>query len=296
MKKIFSILIVFILIISTANIVFADGLTLAELKAETPERLIMNVTTKNGEVVEVDAPIILPDVDNIPTLLAKRMTFDTSNVGKDFPVMKGENQCVNVASQYWNYDGSPFISFETYPDGKKSKRNGVLDAMKREMLPLGTISVENDITVDYINELMKKIVTKYSKDEVPEFRVLRPILYSGLYYTKMERCKNKDFKMIQYPVANKNKPVKNRTRELWSVYFAQNIEGVEVFTGQYRLGYDNYHCHKPGFVAEGWIELLSEKDFLFSACAFKKLDVIKEKNLFASFESLKSKLEDRIKN
>ncbi len=294
MKKI--LMLVLTIIILTTSAVNAEGLTFAQLKEEVPERLVMTVTNKDGETINVDAPIIMPYVDKIPSFIAKRLEFDTSAVGKDYPVMKGENNNVAIASQFWNYDGSPFISFATYPDGKKSKIQGVVDKMERVTLPLGTEPKENTVTIDDIDNLVKDVIAKYSKGTPPDFRVFRSVLQSGLYYTKMVQSTNKSMKKVYFPVADMDKPVKNRTMELWDVHFAQYIDGVEVFTGKYRPSKDYDGLMYASFVADAWVSLLNEKDFSVGVSAFEKLNVIEGDNTFASFESLKSKLEDRIKN
>ena len=208
MKKLISVILALIMALSvytcslgegvTSNIFEDDSITLAELKAQAPERLQMTVTTDAGNTVTVDAPIVLPDTDTLPVLQCESWHFD-----------------MEKQAQEGQRESQPNLLF------------GKTDSTDRYVLPMGSTPPENDMTLEQV----MAFIMQYNEvcDGYPnvDLRLTGAATMSGLCGMSSRNVTDggASFGMI---VADPDKPIKGKEKGCWYIEPEQYFHGVRV--------------------------------------------------------------------
>lgn len=207
-------------------------ISLKELRGQIPERLRMEVTDPEGNAVVVDAPITLPEGGTLPLLMCKRASFDTSDLRKRYPLEKGMPGYVREADAFWNYEGSPVISYYV---GQSDRLYGKTDVSARPWLPTGQFPPESDLTPEDILALVHDRIAEFRGDTSADIRIYRIAARGGLHHMKMTKVTDPgsgvSYKM---PVADPDRPGKSAGKGAWSLTLTQYFHGVPVFSGSYR--------------------------------------------------------------
>ena len=227
MKKMLAGMLALMMALSVCVCSLAEGdtVTLAELKAQAPERLQMTVTTDAGETVTVDAPVVLPDTDRLPTLLCKCQRFDNAKVLEAYPLKKGTPTYDQFHSD--PDSNSPFLNVTK--ESESYLLRGRTDTTARYALPVGTPPAENALTAEDALALILRNNAPFDGDPNVDLRMNHAIAMSGL--CKMISTKVTDestgvsFRMI---AADPEQPVKGKEKGLWSINLAQYLHGVRV--------------------------------------------------------------------
>ncbi|MDD3409335.1 MAG: hypothetical protein PHY12_00850 [Eubacteriales bacterium] len=203
---------------------FAEGstVTLAELKAQAPERLQMTVTTEAGETVTVDAPVILPDADVLPVLLCRNQLF----------IFAEDDQHHVLYSK------------------KESSQNllyGKTDTTGRYPLLMGEKPPENDFTLEQAVELIMRNNAELGGDTNVDLRPNRVAAMSGLCKMKSTKVTNEATGVsFRAPMANPKYPVKGKEKGLWCIKMSQYLRGVRVIDdSERRYLTDGYWSPSP---------------------------------------------------
>lgn len=227
MKKMLTGLLSLLLTLAACGCSLAESatVTLAELKAQAPDRLQMTVVTNAGSTVTVDAPVILPDTDKLPVLLCRSQRFDITKVLEAYPLEKGTptyNQFHSLPDR-----NSPFLN--VVKESKSYLLWGRTDTTARYALPVGMPPPENSLTAEAALDLILRNNAPFGGDPDVDLRLNHAIAMSGL--CKMKSAKTTDpatgvsFRMI---VADPEQPVKGREKGLWKINLAQYLNGVRV--------------------------------------------------------------------
>ena len=200
MKKILAEMLALMMALSGCACSFAEGntVTLAELKAQAPERLQMIVTTDAGNTVTVDAPIILPDTDTLPVLLCESWHFDMERQAQE---------------------------------GQKESQSNLLfgktDSTDRYVLPMGSTPPENDMTLEQVMAFIMRYNQQWDGDPNVDLRLTCAAAMSGLCGMSSRKVTDggASFGMI---VADPDKPIKGKEKGCWYIEPEQYLHGVRV--------------------------------------------------------------------
>lgn len=242
----------------------AETVTLAELKAQAPERLQMTVTTDAGEALTVDAPVILPDADALPILQAKYMLMDTSDLREKYPIEKGTPSYVREADAAYNFVGSPLISYYV---GSADALDGKTDYSTRAVLARGETPPENDMTLDQVLAIVYDRIAEFGGDPSVDLRVYRANAMSGLYRMKMVKVEDAESGVsYKMPAIDPEKPIKKQSKGIWDVRLTQYFHDVPVFPTIYDPG--NEASLNWPYPVMGYVCVLDESamSMLFSCC------------------------------
>ena len=212
-----------------------DTITLAELKAQVPDRLQMTVTTSTGETVTVDAPVILPDADTLPVLLCKRQRFETARADKTlYPDKKSRD-----TPTYRQFGG--IGTTDEHPVLIASKESapylltGKTDTTRRSPLAMGETPPENDFTLEQAVELILRYNAEFGGNPDVDLRPTQAVAMSGMCKMKSAKVTNEatgvSFRAI---VADPERPVKGKEKGLWQISLSQYLHGVRVIDDSYK--------------------------------------------------------------
>ena len=294
LSAILALMIILMLSLSVCACSFAEGntVTLAELKAQAPERLQMTVTTDAGNTITVDAPVILPNADTIPTLLAKRATFNTANLEEHYPLEKGLPAYVRQASSAYDYDGSPSIGYCT---GKASDLDGKTDYSMRAVLAPSETPPENDLTLEQVRQLVYDSIAEFDGDTTADLRVYRVNAMSGLYRIKMVTFEDKEAGVrYRMPEIDPSKPIKGASKGMWNVRLTQYFHGIPVFPSDYNITEDKFDGWPYPIIAQVRIMDESAMDVLLSYCAEES--VLLPDTALASFDKVQESIRARLQS
>lgn len=230
MKKLCSLLFSIMVLLNMVPAALAQSVTLAELKEQAPQRLQMTVSTNAGGTVEVDAPVVLPDTDDLPVILCNSQLFDMTAVDEIYPLKKGTGSY----EQFHNSDVSDHEGFVFCAKESQSYLlNGKTDTTGRYPLPMGATPPENALTLEEALALILENNRLFGGDPEVDLRVENAAAMSGL--CKMKSAKVTDestgvsFRGI---MADPNQPVKGKERGLWEIATAQYLYGARVLGGR----------------------------------------------------------------
>lgn len=179
-----------------------DTVALAELKATAPENVSFTI---DGEAY--DAPVVLPEAEEIPLLLCKHTAFDTSDLRQKYPCSKETSSLEREADSYSNFAGSPQINYNV---GTWNDLYGKTDVSTRQTLPSGETPPENTLTPDDVLKLVQARVTEFGGNPSVDLRVWRATAMSGLYRMKMSQYTSPDGKVsFHMPTIDPQKPIEN---------------------------------------------------------------------------------------
>ena len=201
---------------------------LSELKQQAPERLQMTVTTQDGNTIAVDAPIVLPDGDTLPIVLAQRATFDTTGLHDVYPFPDFFNQEYSQSSlrlMLEQYDHPDNVHIHFYAEEWENKLTGGVDSTTRGYLPQGETPPENDVTVEEIMAFIAENIKRFDCDAEPDLRVLKATAKTGQYAMKTYKTPEG---WTEYTI-NENKPVKSASKGIWDLELAQYMYGARIF-------------------------------------------------------------------
>lgn len=270
----------------------AETVTLAEMKTQAPQRLQMTVTTDEGETITVDAPVYLPDADEMPILLAKRMTMDTSTLREKYPLEKGTSASYRKADGAHNFDGSSVISYDM---GGWDTLLGKTDYSKRAVLAPGETPPENDLTLDDVLDIAYARIAEFGGDPSVDIRVYRANAMSGLYRIEMVKFENKEAGVsFRMPDVDLEKPIKNGSKGMWEVWLTQYFRNIPVFTTQYRPEYEPKGAWP--YPNMGLMRVIDEEhmSMLFSCCV--ETGVVKAEAGLQPFAELERTIRERIQS
>ena len=263
MKKLISALFALTMALSVCACSFAEGdtVTLAELKAQAPERLQMTVTTDAGNTITVDAPVILPDTDTLPVLQCENWHFDAVKAARDDDVYQ--------AKACW---GDHFILCSK--ESQKNLLSGKTDSTDRYALPLGSTPPENDLTLEQAMAFIMRHNELCGGDPNVDLRPTRVAAMSGL--CKMDSRKvtagGVSFGMI---VANPDKPVKGKEKGCWYIEPEQYIHGVRIIDEKNQNQYADSEAWQA-YPTYSDVTLMDEENFAFA------LSYLQEKQTLAN--------------
>ena|GEM_PF-3589517 len=279
----------------TAQAGTVQKVTLSELKQQMPDRLQMTVTTTAGDVIEVDAPILLPETDTLPVVVVQRATFDTTNLHDVFPFPDFYNREYSKGMlQSMLKDDRPGNNLlVAYAEEKRGRLSGRVDSTCRGYLPPGETPPGNDVTVEEIMAFITDTVRRFNCDTEPDIRVVKAHALTGLYHTK--RIKTPEG-WTEYTI-DETKPVKNAGKGAWELELAQYMYGVRIFDDY--LPYSSYLCpNNPNdWNSPVWLpaKYLDDKTFNILLCLVKEKDILIEDAPLLSYESLVQTLQNRMK-
>ena len=236
MKKLISTFLALILTLSICACSFAESntVTFSELKVQAPESVSFTI---GGEVY--DAPVILPEAEEIPLLVCKHQTFDTANLWETYPFTAAKDRISLVANAFYNYDGSPAVSYFV---GTAREMSGKTDVSARYALARGETPPEIDLSPDDLARLVLDRMVEFGGDPATDLRVWQEVAWSGRCYTKWVKYTSPDGKVsFRMPAADPQKPVKGSSRGAWQVQFAQYVNGVPIFPYSYWPTADSHH-------------------------------------------------------
>ena len=206
-----------------------DTFTLAELKAQAPERLQMTVATATGGTITVDAPVILPDADALPVLLCKSQLFESARAHEFFFPDKKSRQSATY-KQFGDSqatDAHPFLNLvkESAPYLLKGKT----DTTCRSPLAMGETPSGNDFTLEQAVELILRYNAAFGGNPDVDLRPTQAVAMSGLCKMKSAKVTNEATGVsFRAPVADPERPVKGKEKGLWLISLSQYLHGVRV--------------------------------------------------------------------
>ena len=224
MKRIFArIICLLCLALFAMQTAFAEQVPLSELKQQMPERLQMTITTKDGQTIEVDAPIVLPEVDKIPIVLVGYARFDLTDFYDEFPLPSYYDNSARESIEAYNFKNN--TSIQLLAEEKQDRITGKVDSTVRASLSPGEIPPENDVTVEEIMAFIHENIERFHCDTKVDIRVRRATAKSGLF--SMKKFKTPEG-YREYTIDDE-KPVKNASRGIWHLELEQYIHGVPIF-------------------------------------------------------------------
>ena len=216
---------------------YAETVSINELRAQTPQRLQMTVTTDAGDTVTVDAPITLPDGDTLPVIVVKQATFDKTDLRMVYPLPSFFDRNA-IAATVWS-DGPGATFLDLYQEQKNNRINGKVDSTGRASLPQRSTPPENDVTVADVMTFIQDNIRHFHCDTEPDLRVAKATAKSGLY--QMKRVKTPEG-WTEYAI-NEKKPVAKAPKGIWHLSLAQYFYGAQVF--EHYLPYGSYLVNQP---------------------------------------------------
>ncbi|MDD3409333.1 MAG: hypothetical protein PHY12_00840 [Eubacteriales bacterium] len=297
MKKLISAILVLTLTLSICACSFAEGdtVTLAELKATAPESVSFTI---GGEVY--DAPVILPEADEISLLLCKHQTYDTSRLREKYPYTSKPDRYEREADALYNYDGAPNISYDV---GSRIERYGRTDTSARYVLPLDATPPEVELTPDDAASIVRDRMIEFGGDPSIDLRVWCAVAMSGRCYVKWGRYTSPDGKVgFRMPVADPENPVKNGSVGAWDIQLAQYVNGAPIFPYSYFPTAESYRGgagSEPGMFYETFdisssIYILNENQMAMNGSAAIVENTLVFDYPLASFQTLVHNIQQRI--
>ncbi|MCI5957359.1 MAG: hypothetical protein MRZ54_10280 [Clostridiales bacterium] len=206
-----------------------DTFTLAELKAQAPERLQMTVTSATGETVTVDAPVILPDADVLPVLKCKSQLFETARANDFFFPDKKSRQSATY-KQFVSReatDAFPFLNIAK--ESAPYLLTGKTDTTRRSPLAMGETPPESDFTLEQAVELILRYNAAFGGNPDVDLRPTQAVAMSGLCKMKSAKVTNEATGVsVRAIVADPERPVKGKEKGLWLISLSQYLHGVRV--------------------------------------------------------------------
>lgn len=293
MNKLLSALLVLTMALSICACSLAEGstITLAELKAQTPERLQMTVTTDAGETVTVDAPVILPDGDSMPIVLCQRMTFNMADVLELYPVAKNSTTYQTFVDPHWMFNGSPLLN--VVQENQKNALFGKTDAYKHFILPQGASLPENDFTVEQAMAILYRCIEQLGGDASVD---LRPVAHpmGGLYH--MKRAKVTDGNGVSWTeiVPDEKKPVEGRGKGLWQIQLNQYAQNARIFSSYLPDGmFQPTDWARWSFPIQTELLMMDDENFrIFLTCLKEKENLVADAPLL-SFSEMERTIRER---
>jgi len=244
----------------------------------------MTITTKDGQTIEVDAPIVLPEGDTLPTVLVQSATFDMTDLYDVYPLPK------HIPRSDVDHPGE--ISMSLKAEEKPDILTGKWGATTRASLLQGEKPPENDVTVDEIMAFIYENIERFDCDGTPDIRVLNATAKSGLYRIKEVKGKNRwpDY------VIDETKPVKGASKGAWNLELAQYSHGTQIFEDYFPYGgYEippnpNYWYLHQGF----HVDYMDESNFNIAIVPLKEIDIIMSDTPLLSYETLVQTLTTRM--
>ena len=232
MKKLIPAILALTLALSVCACSLAEGstVTLAELKAQAPDRLQMTVTTDAGNTVTVDAPVILPDTDYLPALVCRSQLFDMSKVDDIYPIEKG------TGTYEYFHDPNASAQDRVLSCAQESKSyllRGKTDATERYALPMGSTPPENEFSLEDAMTFILENNVIFGGDPDVDLRVEHTAAMSGLCKTMSAKVTDESTGVsVRGIMANPKKPVKGKERGLWEIETAQYLHGARILGGR----------------------------------------------------------------
>lgn len=273
----------------------AEQIPLAELKQQIPERLQMAVTAEDGKMIEVDAPIVVPEGDVLPIVLCKCATFDTATLRDKYPLIEGMPSYVRIADAAWNYEGSPLISYHV---GSESALYGKTDYSTRHWLPIGETPPENSMTVEEAMDIVRSRIAEFEGDTTADIRPYRVAVRGGLYRMKMVRFTDADSGVsYRIPDIDPQKPIKKGSKGTWEIQLTQHVKGIQIFPDCYMPSAEAYTdgIYWPTPVW-GNIAIMDEELMALNLNFLSEQQVLQEDVLLASFESVQEAVRQRMES
>ncbi|MDD3409334.1 MAG: hypothetical protein PHY12_00845 [Eubacteriales bacterium] len=289
MNKLISALLALTLTLPVCACSFAesDTVTLAELKATAPESVSFTI---GGEVY--DAPVILPEADEISLLLCKHTAFDTSDLREKYPWTKGTSSLERKADSYSHFAGSPEINYNV---GTWSDLYGKTDVSTRQTLPIGETPPENTLTTDDVLKLVQARVAEFGGDPSVDLRVWRATAMSGLYRMKMSQYTSPDGKVsFRMPAIDPEQPIENASMGAWNVSIAQYIGGMPILPGIYFPEEERDYVHLFDYVCGAMIYILNKDVMQMSACTAEVVNTLAADLPLAPFQMVADAIQQRI--
>lgn len=297
MKKLISVILALTLTLFVGACSLAEGgtVTLAELKATAPESVSFTIGSETYE-----APVILPEADEISLLLCKHQTYDTSHLREKYPYTSKPDRYEREADAMYNYDGAPNISYDV---GSRIERYGRTDTSARYVLPLGATPPEVELTPDDAGKIVRDRMVEFGGDPSIDLRVWCAVAMSGRCYVKWVRYESPDGKVgFRMPVADPDNPVKNGSVGAWNIQLAQYMNGAPIFPYSYFPTAESYRGgagSEPGMFYETFdisssIYILNENQMAMGASAVVATDTLISDCSLASFETVVSNIQQRI--
>lgn len=272
-----------------------EPVTLAELKRQAPDRLQMTVTNDAGEIIEVDAPILLPEGETLPLVLVRRATFNTLDLFDVYPLPTGRDRYFYGASDHSRREVCDSLSI--YQEEKENKIYGKTDYTHRYALPAGSMPPENDTTVEEIMVFIYENIERFHCDASLDIRVEEAVAMSGL--CEMKRVKATDGNGVSWTefAANPDKPTKKGTTGIWSLKLAQYMHGAQIMEtyqpyGSYQPPNNPNYWYNPLHLFADWLD---EQNRNIGIMAVKEIAILDEDTGLLSYDNLVTCLENRIK-
>ena len=280
MKKVF--LWVLCAAVLAVEAAFAEQVTFSELKQQTPERLQMTVTTKDGKIIEMDAPIILPEGDTMPIVLVQYVTFDLTDLHKHFPL--------NDESPKDDRPGA--VVMRLYTEVKQNRLTGKVDSTTRASLPQGELPPESDVTIADVMAFIHTNMERFQADAQPDLRVGKATAKGGLF--AMKKFKTPEG-WTEYTIDEK-KPVKNGGKGMWHLDLAQYMYGARILGDYFPYGSYLSPDNPSGFWSPTWfhVDYMDEDHFNVIMMSVKEVDILMDDALLLSFDAAKQRIAQRM--
>lgn len=275
-----------------------QAVSLPELRAGVPERLVLEVTTQEGETVRVDAAIDLPEGGALPILRAEPLRFDAANMTDHYPLPAGLSSTQRKAQTHWNYDGSPVLSIWAIP--KDGNRSRIEDRIGMDSFDLeGGQPAENGMPPERPLAILRENLLRFSPSGDADIRVIARRATSGQYGLKDEYTPDNGSDWYSEPskdALDPSKPIKGYSKGFWKIRIAQYLEGAEVFQGRYNPW--------PGFEQEtgvlwpdparGDAQVLEEDDFYGYLELLSPTESLTGDTPLVPFETVRQAIAERI--
>lgn len=265
-----------------------ETITLAELKQQVPDNLVLDMTTHDGETIHVDMPVVLPEGDTLPVLRVKPVLFDASDMAAKYPKGKGLINEAEVSG--WAYKGTHVLAVYIKPqNGKKPRSTPETSTESGRYVMTGGVPEGNGMPSTRPLEIVQENAARFSGRDDLDIRVYKQYPMSGLYhYTNIAHPDTLDLK----------KPRKGFEKGTWQLYPAQYIRGAEIFQGLYQPS-AQYDWNAKGFwpdLACGWLFVLDEDDYGMGLCLLDETEVIIDDAPLAPFSAIQTAIEQRIQS
>lgn len=285
-----------------------ETVTLSQLKQTAPQRLAF-LCQVNGETVEVDAPIILPEGDTLPILQVNWLPVNSLAIDETFGKFgtfltgtgyeASENDPHGIWINPYNEDFNPLtgkISQMTIP----KKEEGRLDAVWKYTLE--AYPENNPLPPDRPLAKMGEVLEVAGIADKVDVRLIAQAATRRPLKSKMVRKvspEHPEWGEQMFWDVNEKKPFKSRDMGRYELEFGQYMRGVRIFPDiYYPLPPSRTPNPKDGDFARHGIlmQMIAEDDFFVDAEFFEETAVLVDDAPLASLEAVQAAIQKRMES
>lgn len=284
----------------------AKPLTLAELKTEAPERLVMTCQA-GSKTIEIDAPVIMPEEDTLPIIKAQYLRVNTKRVDETYGIYSShfdKHQAHRLAeSSTYGIVVSPYgIS----PEGDVNPMTGQPSGMRIADNYSGTdwsfpltraaTPANNPLAPEVPERLMRAVLVVAGADQV-DLRLTGQLATGGgvrinLFHKKDPEDANRFIPAFEVYM---DQPIPGLEKGIYHAGFAQYLHGAQIFGHQYDAEFRDVRS-PAGFERTAFcVQALAEDDFfLLAEGLLEEAEVLVADSPLAPFAVIEQVIRDRV--